>query len=82
MLRVIFICFQHDNTVAALCRVLGVFNNLHPVYLATVILEQYQQGDSFFVRVLYDNHTADGPHLMKIPGKEWMLLAFFFFLTF
>ena len=60
--------FQHDDNVAGLGRAVGIFNNLQPPYLASIILELHEQDGNFFVKTLFENHTADSPYTKTIKG--------------
>ena len=62
------ISFQHDDSVASLGRAIGIFNNLQPPYLASIILELHEQDGNFFVKTLFENHTSDSPYTKTIKG--------------
>ena len=62
------ISFQHDNNIASLGRAIGIFNNLQPPYLASIILELHEQDGNFFVKTLFENHTSDSPYTKTIKG--------------
>ena len=62
---------QHDTTVAAFLSAMETFNNLHPPYAATVVVELFNTSGQFSVEVWYKNDSAHdiGPYQMIIPGK-------------
>lgn len=64
----LFLFSAHDTNVLSLGRVLGVFNNLQPPYLASIIVELHEQHKNFFVKILFDNHTDDSPFEKTITG--------------
>ena len=70
----LILTLQHDTTVMRLGLAMGIFNELQPPYLTTIIIELHQQDDNFFVKTLFDNHTSDSPYLKTIEGVYKLLL--------
>ena len=78
------IILQHDTTVNAFLRTLGIFNDRKPQYTACVIVELHEptKGD-YFVKILYKNETLYNetvsqrvPYILKLNGMyiRWHLL--------
>ena len=62
--------FQHDDNIVSLGRAMGIFNDLQSPYLTTIILELHEQDGNFFVKTLFDNHTADSPYAQNVRGMS------------
>lgn len=57
----------HDSTVAALLRVLQVFNGVSPPYAAMVIMELHQNtSGQNFVKLYYKNSTTDSDAIQDV----------------
>ena len=68
---------QHDVTVAAFLSVLGVFNNILPPYMSSVLVELFNTSGQLFVKVWYRNDSAATaePFQMTVPGNALCISA-------
>lgn len=64
----LFLFSGHDTNIIALCRAMGILEDLQPPYLTSIIVELYEQNQHFFIRTLFDNHTEQSPYVKTITG--------------
>lgn len=60
----------HENNIAELLMILGVFKPHIPNYGAYIALEIHQIDRVFGVKIVYQNHSQDGIKILKMPGCE------------
>ncbi|XP_008192813.3 venom acid phosphatase Acph-1 [Tribolium castaneum] len=69
--RKIYLYSGHENNIAELLLLLGIFEPLHiPEYGSYLTFEVHKIGDEFGIKIYYENYTGDGPKLMKLPACE------------
>jgi prostatic aicd phosphatase len=69
--RKIYLYSAHENNIAELLILLGIFEPLHiPDYGSYVIFEIHNINNEYVVKIFYENYTADEPQLLKLPACE------------
>ncbi|KAJ8952967.1 hypothetical protein NQ314_007443 [Rhamnusium bicolor] len=66
--RKIHLYSAHENNIAELLISLGIFEPHVPNYGAYVLLEIHRIDNIYGVKIFYENHTGDGPQLLKMPN--------------
>ncbi|XP_044254618.1 venom acid phosphatase Acph-1-like [Tribolium madens] len=69
--RKIYLYSAHENNIAELLILLGIFEPLHiPDYGSYLTFEVHRVGDKYGIKIYYENYTGGGPKLMKLPACE------------
>ncbi|KAG5895626.1 hypothetical protein JTB14_017735 [Gonioctena quinquepunctata] len=69
--RKLYLYSAHENNVAEMLILLGVFNPPHiPNYGAHLMVEVHQIYKTYGIKLYYQNYVSKEPHLLKLPSCE------------
>ncbi|XP_015835032.2 venom acid phosphatase Acph-1 [Tribolium castaneum] len=69
--RKIYMYAAHENNIADLLILLGVFEPPHiPNYGAYVLLELHSVNNKYGIRIFYENYQETRPQLLKVPNCD------------